>query len=286
MPDRAPAQPSAEAERRRKADLTRPPGACQPPPATPPAWIDPCTGRAAGDRLDQTLSSWMQHLVEAVSDPRPQPAALDAAAFAAAVLFRLPDQGRGLQLPERLALHAAIDLRNTAAAQAIKAAIDQHNLRGQALPDHLREYVAQRQQTGTDYTRRPRGGDLWRHAGRDRALTREAYDWRLIHHDWRHHHSGLAKPAACLRWTANELTETLDCIAEYFGTWPTNPPDDQQFFPSNELCADYGLPVGDDQDALLHRIYPGHFRGLLIGHVAALCLDEWERRIAVGPELP
>ena len=106
----------------------------------------------------------------------------------------------------------------------------------------------------------------------------------MIHHDWRQARPHLAAPAACLHWTANRLTAGLDCIARDFGTWPTDPPDDQQFFPSEELCAAHGLPVGDDQDALLHRIYPRHFRGLLIVHLARLCLSEWARRIADGPE--
>ncbi|MDD3652041.1 hypothetical protein [Immundisolibacter sp.] len=260
------------------------------PPASPratarPAWIDPYTVRTASDGLDEALdcANWVLDVLEAAFDALPPDGAADAAGFALAVWCRLP--GLGTHLPHWIAVHLAVNLRHHAVARAFEAAIDHHNLHGLPLPEHLREYVALREEAVTDYTRRPQGGDAWRHAARDRALTRAAYDWRLTQpaHDWRAGHPDLAAPSACLAWTINHLTDTLDRIAKRFGKWPTDPPKEQQFFPSDELCAAHGLPVCDDQDALLHRIYPQHFRGLLIGHVAALCLDEWARRIADGP---
>lgn len=281
-PASPPARPRAKAPARAVATTPRPPA---PPRATArPAWIDPYTVRTASDGLDEALdcANWVLHITETALCTEPDPAGLDAWLFAGAVWARL---GHLRETPHWLAVHQAVNLGDTATAAAIESAIRHHNAGGLLLPDHLRTYVAQRVETGTDFTRRPRGGDSWRHAARDRALTRAAYDWRLTQpaHDWRAGHPDLAAPAGCLAWTANHLTDTLDRIAKRSGEWPTDPPKEQQFFPNNELCAAQGLPVGDDQDALLHSIYPRHFRGLLIGHVAALCLEEWARRIADGP---
>lgn len=260
------------------------PNPCEPPLA---AWFDPYTLRTASDGFDEVLdcANWVLHIIEAALQPQPNPAAIDASLFAGAVMARL---GHLRETPHWIALHTAVNLGNTAAAKALDYARDQHNLHRQTLPDYLHEYVTQRQQTGMDYTRRRRGGDPWRHAARDRDLARAAYEWRLNQpaYDWQTQRQDLAAPDACLHWTANALAETLDCIEEYAAAWPAEPPAGLEFFPPAELCSAYGLRVGDDQDALLHRIYPDHFRGLLIGHVAELCLNEWERRIAVGPELP
>jgi hypothetical protein len=249
-----------------------------------PAWADPRATRTATDGFDDVIdaAAWVQHVAGAALET-PPPAGTDAALFCGAVLARVD------QLPlGELALHTALNLHNTAAAKAIEQAIARHNLDGLRLPDHLREYVATRQRTRIDYTQPRRGGDPWRHAARNRALARAAYEWRDAQgiYSWRTHHPDLAAPAACLDWTVNALTETLDCIAEHFSGWPTNPPPDHEFFPSGGLCNAHGLRVGDDQDELLHRIYPEHFRGLLIGHAAALCIAEWERRIADDPALP
>lgn len=229
----------------------------------------------------------MQHLVEGALYPRPGVETFDAAVFVVMLLHQASHELRH-QLVGWLSLHVAIDLRIPAAACVIKREIDEHNLHRQMLPDYLHEYVVRCQQTSMDFTRRPRGGDRGRHAARNGDLARAAYHWRLKQpaYDWRIQRQDLAAPAACLHWTANALADTLDCIEEYAAAWPAEPPAGLEFFPAAELCSAYSLPVGDDQDALLHRIYPDHFRGLLIGHVAELCLDEWERRIAVGPELP
>lgn len=262
------------------------PNPCDPPPA---AWVDPYTLRTASDGLDEVLNcvNWVLHICEAALQPQPHPAAIDAWLFAGAVMGRL---GHLRETPHWIDLHAAVNLGDTSRASAIKNAIDQHNLRNQALalPDYLHEYLVRHTETGIDYTQRPRGGDRWRHAARDRDLARAAYEWRLTQpaYDWRKRRDNLADPKACLHWTANALTDTLDCIGQDVTKWPAEPKAGLEFFPPAALCSAYGLPVGDDQDALLHRIYPDHFRGLLIGHVAALCLDEWERRIAVGLELP
>lgn len=258
-----------------------PPAREQPPPA---AWVDPYTLRAGSDGLDEVLdfASWLLHITEAALRDQSDPASTDACLFAGAVMARL---GHLRETPHWLAVHRAVNLGDAATAQALEAAIGQHNRHGLPLPDHLREYIATRDETGTDYTRRQRGRSPWPLAPRDAVLAREAYDWRLNHHDWRQAHPDLAAPAACLHWTANQLTAGLDCIAEHFGVWLPPRRDDPQFFPSDALCRAHGLPVCDDQDALLHRIYPQHFRGLLIVHVAALCLDEWARRMADGHAL-
>ncbi|MGE0810836.1 MAG: hypothetical protein AB7N69_09530 [Immundisolibacter sp.] len=303
-PASPPARPRARAPARAVAATPRPPAS--PRVAARPAWIDPYTVRTASDGLDEVLDyvNWVLHITETALCAEPDPAGPDAWLFAGAVWERL---GHLRETPCWLAVHRAANLGDTATAAALESAIRQHNAGGLLLPDHLRTYAAQSVETGTDYTRRKRGGDPWRHAERDRALAREAYDWRLIHHDWRRAHPDLAAPSACLAWTANHLTDTLDRIAKRYGEWPTDPPKEQQFFPSDELCAAHGRRVGDDQDALrhrpgrrlkrprnelhadndqdalLHNIYPRHFRGLLIGHVAALCLEEWARRITDGP---
>lgn len=226
----------------------------------------------------------MQRLAEAALEPQPGRAGADAANFVLTVLNRLP-AGLAPQVLNWLKLHAAVNLRSTHAAKTIEDAIDQHFAHGQAPPpEYLREYRALSKQTGKDYTRRPRGGDPWRHAARNCDLARAAYEWRLTKraYDWRIHHPDLAAPAACLHWSANALTETLDCIAKCCAQWPAG----LEFFPPAELCSVHRLPIDDDQHDLLRRIYPDHFRGLLIEHVAAVCLDEWERRIADGPQLP
>jgi hypothetical protein len=253
------------------------------PAAARPAWVDPYIIRSASDGFDEVLdfTNWVLHIIEGALCDEPDPAGADAWLFAGAVLVRL---GRLRDMPQLAAVHRAVNLGDAATAQALEAAIRQHNGRGLTLPDHLREYLATREETGADYTRPRRGRSPWPLAPRDAALAREAYDWRLIHHDWRKAHPDLSAPAACLHWTANRLTADLDRIAKTCGNWQTPGKKSPHFSPSDALCRAYGLPVGDDQDALLHRIYPQHFRGLLIGHVAALCLDEWARRMADGPE--
>lgn len=231
----------------------------------------------AFDAATAAASEWVRQIADAAGQ-RNDP---DAGLLACAVSAHLP----GIidaTMPLLGVLLATSEEGYPDIAVEIERCIARYNARGLPLPDPLREYVAKREQKSVDFTRHKRGGSKWKLFHRDVALVSEAFDWRVKEAiDWRQHHPDLADPDACLHWTLHDRSASLDQIEETASRWTAHSDASApSFFPSEALCRTYGLEYAEPQDDILRRIYPAHFRGLLIAHVAALCLSEWEGRIA------
>ena len=247
MTDQAPADPAAEATRRRKADATRPPGALPPLSVAQQfqAWADALGADFLRGNNDAGLV-----LLCCFYEPGPawQP------------------------VVQELAVDLALEVHHAGLARHINQAVQRHNERGLPLPPAFRRYV--RERTGA----LPRGRSPLDTFDRNVALAREAFRWRLTNDpfNWQHLHPDLAKPAACIDWTRHDLTAVLDLIEAEEKPWdPLDP-----FDAGSAWREAYQEPSLDVNRLLARGVYLEHFRALLVDHVATLCMREWRRRLA------
>lgn len=256
-PDPCEPPPSSEAERRRKADITRPSGASRPLSVAQErqAWEDSIEADFRHGNNDAGLLLWCIHgRFEAISVWEP--------------------------VIQELAVGLALHEHHAGLARSIDEAIGIYNDRGLPLPMPFRRYRRDRPSAW------PRGRSPWGHFDRNVALAREAFQWRLTRQDdfnWQYRHAGLAKPSACIDWTRFSLTATLDTIEAEEWRRPWNATE-SGFDASNAWRCAYQEP-SLDENRLLARggMYLEHFRALLVDHVATLCMSEWQCRLDARP---
>lgn len=258
--DQVLADPSAEAERRRKADSTRPPGAPRPLSVYQEcqAWVNTLTAdfRRGNNDAGLLLLCCFFDVDPVDAGPAWQPVVLE------------------------LAVGIALHEHDAKLARSLDQAIDRHNKRGLLPPMPLVRYVNERPSAW------PRGRSRLDNFDRDVALAREAFEWRLNREDdfnWQHRHQDLADAAACIDWTRWSLTDTLDLIEaeERYRPWSST---EISFDASDAWRRAYQEPSLDANRRLARGgLYLEHFRALLVDNVAALCMGEWERRLAARP---
>lgn len=245
MADQAPADLAAEAERRRKADATRPPGAQQPLTVVQEhqAWID----ALEADFLRGNNNAGL------------------------VLFFYWYEPGPAWQpLVLEVAVTLALEVHHAKLAGNIDQAIQRYNENEHdlPLPQPFRRYTRKRPGAW------PRGRSPLDTFDRNVALAREAFQWRLTAEpgDWQR----LATPAACIGWTRYALTATLDLIEAMERQWsPT------ASFDASDAWRDAHKEPSLDVNRLLARgVYREHFHALLVDHVAMCCRSEWQRRLA------
>lgn len=256
MTDQVPADPCAEAERKRRADLTRPPGAPRPLSVAKECqtWVGALAAdfRRGNNDAGLLLLCCFFDVAPVDAGPAWQPVVQELAV--------------GLALQEN---HAAFG-----------RSLDEAIRHGAPLTMPLCRYVRDRPSAW------PRGRSRWDKFDRDAALAREAFQWRLTrkdHFNWQHRHLDLSTPAACIDWTRRALTATLDWIEaeERLRPWSAT---EISFDASDAWRRAYQEPSLDVNRRLARGgLYLEHFRALLVDNVAALCMGEWERRLAARP---
>lgn len=255
MTDQVPADLSAEAERRRKADVTRPPGASRPLSVAQErqAWEDSLAADFRRGNNDAGLLLWCS-LFEA--SPAWQP------------------------VVQELAVHLALEEHHAELARSLDEAIRRYNKSRLLLPMPFLRYVRERPSAW------PRGRSPLGNFDRNVALAREAFQWRLTREDdfnWQYRHTGRAEPAACIDWTRHSLTATLDMIEAEEQHRPWNPTE-ISFDVSDAWRSAYQESSLDVNRRLARGgLYLEHFRALLVDHVATLCMSEWQRRLDARP---
>lgn len=255
MTDQVLADPSAEAERRRKADSTRPPGAPRPLSVAQErqAWEDTLAADFLRGNNDAGRLLWCC-LFDA--GPAWQPVVLE------------------------LAVSLALQEHDAKLARSLDEAIIRYNKSGLLPPMPFRRFLNEKPSAW------PRGRSRLDNFFRDLALAREAFQWRLTRKDdfnWQHRHPGLADPAACIDWTRWSLTATLDLIEaeEQHRPWSST---EISFDASDAWRHAYQEPSLDVNRRLARDgLYLECFRALLVDRVATLCMGEWQRRLAARP---